>query len=948
MRSRAGTWVAVGIVLAMLTLTVPAAAAVPAVATVATVRLPGPSPAALDRGAVEPAAVGQPAFGPVTTIPVGPFPDALALNVSAGTLYVANDDNNSVAIVDVSTDSVTGWIPGLSDPEGLALDPTSQLLFVPDFTPCCPTATVTVVNTSTDLIQTTTPIGVVNPSAAVYDPLSGQVFVSDTNGGGVTVLSGATGALVTTIVTGGAGNPLGLAFDPANGDVYVATDGGGNVTVINGSSDARLTSFPVAGLDPTDVAVDAASGRLYVSDTTGCFNCSGDVSVLNATDGSVLATVPVGLDPRAIVVDPALGRAFVTTGSPLAGGNGSVGVGSLEVVSMASDSVVGAIPVGHNPDAVTLDTSNADLYVANGGSNTVSVIPANLSSYLVTVNETGLPSGTPWYVQLADGETYYASASSLAFYETNGSFPITAATPTRAYVAENFGPLVVNGTATTLNVTFLPNPDVLTFAEQGLPHGEYWAVSLTGSIAGKNTTVSGNSTSSTITFLLTNGTFNFSVEGPLRFAVSPASGSVTLAGAPATVSVTFGRQYPVTFVEVGLPSGTNWSVSLSGQTNASTSGQVGFWEANGSYAFAGTSTLAAYVAVPAAGSLSVDGLAASATLTFYAISAPVANPASSVDVGQALTFSTTAQGGRAPLTYTWAESSSDLGCTLANATEVRCLPTVAGSYTVAVNVTDNGGVVSPTATSAAYTVYPLPATSTPAPARPATDVGQALGFTATLEQAGAGGDSYAWSVVPATGLGCAASTSLSLSCTSTAAGSYVVSLSVTDANGGSSSTSVSVTVYADVSISSFVASPSSLLQGKGTTLSVVVTGGRQPLRYAYSGLPSGCTTTNASTLSCSPTASGSFSLRVTVTDADGGTATTTTTLTVHPSLFGLPLDDAYGLIAGVVLAVIVGLLVALLVRRRRLRSSSAPAPNGPTSPGGGNPGAPGSGGPSAP
>ncbi len=62
---------------------------------------------------------------------------------------------------------------------------------------------------------------------------------------------------------------------------------------------------------------------------------------------------------------------------------------------------------------------------------------------------------------------------------------------------------------------------------------------------------------------------------------------MTVAGADQNVEVSFSRvTYPVTFTETGLPSGTEWSVALSGSApQSSGSSEIDFEEPNGTYTY---------------------------------------------------------------------------------------------------------------------------------------------------------------------------------------------------------------------------------------------------------------------------------------------------------------------------------------------------------------------------
>src|SRR6266568_3599353 len=139
-------------------------------------------------------------------------------------------------------------------------------------------------------------------------------------------------------------------------------------------------------------------------------------------------------------------------------------------------------------------------------------------------------------------------------------------------------------------------------------------------------------------------------------------------------------------------------------------------------------------------------------------------------------------------------------------------------------------------------------------------------------------------------------------------------------------------ISAGPTISAFTVSASTITLGSSVTFATTATGGTAPLTYGYAGLPSGCSSVNASTLTCTPMATGSFSVTVTVTDSVGRSATATVPLIVNaqsegsPSgstILGLPTLEAYAILAAIV--IIVGGVVAIFwSRRRRMRQPPSP------------------------
>ncbi len=112
-----------------------------------------------------------------------------------------------------------------------------------------------------------------------------------------------------------------------------------------------------------------------------------------------------------------------------------------------------------------------------------------------------------------------------------------------------------------------------------------------------------------------------------------------------------------------------------------------------------------------------------------------------------------------------------------------------------------------------------------------------VGVTAVLNATVVGGTapySYSYSGLPS---GCASANLSVISCLPTAVGTYTVHLFVTDANGTVAEAAGSLTVNPVLSISSFDAAPSNLTVGTRTLLSVVTSGGTEPIQVQLLGPP---------------------------------------------------------------------------------------------------------------
>ncbi len=115
---------------------------------------------------------------------------------------------------------------------------------------------------------------------------------------------------------------------------------------------------------------------------------------------------------------------------------------------------------------------------------------------------------------------------------------------------------------------------------------------------------------------------------------------------------------------------------------------------------------------------------------------------------------------------------------------------------------------------------------------------------------------------------------------------------VTDFDSGALSIIGPVTITSTPTISSFTATPSTTSVGQTTTLTVVASGGTGTLSYVYAGLPHGCASANKASLSCTPSATGSYTVRVYANDTAGHSANATTFLTVTPALASVTLTPS--------------------------------------------------------
>jgi hypothetical protein len=267
-----------------------------------------------------------------------------------------------------------------------------------------------------------------------------------------------------------------------------------------------------------------------------------------------------------------------------------------------------------------------------------------------------------------------------------------------------------------------------------------------------------------------------------------------------------------------------------------------------------------------------------AYVSSVALGTPTVHPASG-DVGGNFTFHVTvAGGGNGSYALRWQGLPS--GCAPAPALlTFNCSAATGGAYTVRALVNDSSGVSGDFSSWVTFTVGPAPALGAPTASRSSVDVGQSVEFTSRILAPGLAPDTVRWSWSPA--LGCANVPGLSLNCTASAPGTgLLATATLTDGSGfATHASSGPVTAFADPVVTASV-NLSSTDVGIPVNWSASVVGGSGGIGFQWTGLPAGCPSVSAASISCVPSSAAPLSVTVVVLDSNGGTNQSTAP-TVH-------------------------------------------------------------------
>ncbi len=382
--------------------------------------------------------------------------------------------------------------------------------------------------------------------------------------------------------------------------------GSGSSTVCT----ATVTDTANGSATPTgNVSFSSSYGSTSSFSTGGlCTLISGSCSVTFTAPDELLGTVPISASYLGVsAFYPSAGRTSIYVGSSSTGGtpfwavyfsesglplgtSWSTTLGGL-LLSSTNGSIV--FEVQNGTYNFTVGTQTGFTLAPSGG--TVTVAGANVSvsvhyapvTYPITFSATGLPVGKSWSVAL-DGAYVNGTAPLVTFNATNGSHTYLVRGPAGFRVAgfPPEGSLTVNGAPVTETVGFVKGSTyAIAFAEIGLPKNRTWCISF----AGLECTAR-----HALRFAkLTPGAYPYSVmpihgqviTAKLLGATTGLNGTLNLTSRSDVVHLRYAYPYEVTFTELGLPTGTNWSVTVKGVTGSSTGTTISFWEPNGTYRY---------------------------------------------------------------------------------------------------------------------------------------------------------------------------------------------------------------------------------------------------------------------------------------------------------------------------------------------------------------------------
>lgn len=535
-------------------------------------------------------------------VTVGQDPGGATYDPADADVYVGNIGSNNISIISTTTNDLVGTIPVPSGPGSMVYDAATGLLYVADTN----STNVSVIDPASKSVLAT--IGTaVEPDCLALDPSTGDIYVSDYYNSSLTVVDPVTNSVVTYVSLGPYAFPEGLTYDPSDGELYVADSDQNGLSVVNLGNNT-LSGSILTGVYAT-AAVATPTGFVYVG--------SGDppatvfvVALANDSEIGSLALPGLPVSPESLAYDPVDNSVYVADS----------GTDLVSVIDASTNAVRGPIAIPNSPYSIAVDNITGNVYVTNGGNVTV------IAPFTGTIVG-NVPVG-------GDAVAYDDLTNTV--YVTNDALGVV-------YAINATSNVLVGSIELPENLTYFPGAVGITFDPvtedlyvSDANNGVFYVVSpYTDQVLATDPGGGGVGTFDSGTGYIYDPTFTSVVgsDGSLNVldpfnntlvaSIPVASQPVAVAaeaslnelfvtsGAEGSLSVVYAPAVPlpppeaVTFQESGLPGGTQWSVLVDDTNASTTASNITELLEEGIHTFA-VPDAAGFEAVPAGGTVTVS------------------------------------------------------------------------------------------------------------------------------------------------------------------------------------------------------------------------------------------------------------------------------------------------------------------------------------------------------
>lgn len=284
-----------------------------------------------------------------------PSIDLLSLDTRNSRLYVPHSSNNALDLVDIGSNRYIGSVQGLAGIKGVALSSDPNIVFTSNGSD----GSVSVVDVNAMKVLSKIQVGG-SPDAIDYDPVHAMVVVSLGTGASVAFIDEATRKETSKMAL--PGKPELMAVDRQQGRVYIAIHDQNEVVQLDPASQAILKTYKGCDIQsPTGLAFDPDQQRLFVANAiTRSANVA---SIIDVLLDRCLGSADVDHGPDQAAFNGHLHHVYVANG----------GSNNVTVIDSVSLKPLGVIGTGKQAATIAADPANDNVYVAAARAGLIAV-----------------------------------------------------------------------------------------------------------------------------------------------------------------------------------------------------------------------------------------------------------------------------------------------------------------------------------------------------------------------------------------------------------------------------------------------------------------------------------------------------------------------------------------------------------------------------------------------
>lgn len=296
-------------------------------------------------------------------------------NSIAGSVWVANEEGNSLTIVNAETNKAIATLTGIEGPHNVQLSSDNKTVWAVSGHKSLAVA----IDTATYTLKGTAPTGKM-PAHIIVTPNGKSIYVTNGEDNSVSVIDAATMKTVATIPVGKL--PHGLRSSPNGKWIFVANNNDTNVSVIETATNIKVADIEV-GQKPAQVGFSPDGKFIYVS-----LNAENAVAKIDVVKRTLLGKTEVGSGPIQVFVSPN-GKYLLVANQ----GTKEKPSTSVSIIATKTFSVIKTVETGKGAHGIVIDPSSRYAYITNIFENSVAVLDLTTMK-VVAIVPTGIkPNG---------------------------------------------------------------------------------------------------------------------------------------------------------------------------------------------------------------------------------------------------------------------------------------------------------------------------------------------------------------------------------------------------------------------------------------------------------------------------------------------------------------------------------------------------------------------------